>query len=266
MAPSTCCADGRRADQHSRPHVHHGLTRTSASARASGELVVLLVQDALPASDTWLPALTAPLIADATIAGAFARQRPRPDASLIARYYLERWAGASTVPRIAQLRTHVDLEVLDPLARLERCTFDNVCSCIRRSIWERHPFRSTPIGEDVEWAKEVLLAGYRLAYVPEAAVIHSHDRPASYEFNRTYVLHRRLHELFGLRTIPTLPLLARAVASSLSVHLRCQRADPGTSSSYRRAIALALAWPLGQYLGALSGSARLEAGSRSGLV
>jgi hypothetical protein len=58
------------------------------------------------------------------------------------------------------------------------------------------------------------------------------------------VLHRRLYELFRLRTIPTLPLLARAVASSVAVHWRLE-----TSA---RAIALAFAWPLGQYLGALS--------------
>jgi hypothetical protein len=75
-------------------------------------------------------------------------------------------------------------------------------------------------------------------------VIHSHDRPARYEFARTHALHRRLYELFRLRTIPTIPSLARAIASSLSVHLRRQRDA--------RAIALAFAWPLGQYLGALS--------------
>jgi len=50
-------------------------------------------------------------------------------------------------------------------------------------------------------------------WVPEAEVIHSHDRSARYELARTYVLHRRLYELFKLRTIPTLPLLAKAIQS-----------------------------------------------------
>ena len=40
----------------------HGLTRNLAIEHASGELIVLLVQDAQPASDSWLAALTAPLI------------------------------------------------------------------------------------------------------------------------------------------------------------------------------------------------------------
>jgi rhamnosyltransferase len=109
-------------------------------------------------------------------------------------------------------------------------------------VWEAHPFRSTPIGEDVEWAKEVLLAGHRLAYVPDAVVMHSHDRSARYELDRTSALHARLHTLFGLRTIPTRRALARAIASSLVLHWRRERSA--------RSLALAVAWPLGQYRGA----------------
>jgi rhamnosyltransferase len=228
----------------------HGLTRNLGIQQARGELVVLLVQDALPASDLWLAALTAPLFADHGLAAAFARQLPRPDASAVTRYYLERSAASSPVARTIAVAGSAELEALDPRARLERCVFDNVCSCIRRSVWNEHRFRPTPIAEDIEWAREVLLAGYKLAYVPAAEVIHSHDRSARYEFERTYALHRRLYELFGLRTIPTVPLLARAIASSLAAHLRCQQ--PRAAGASARAVALAFAWPLGQYLGALS--------------
>jgi glycosyltransferase involved in cell wall biosynthesis len=226
----------------------HGATRNAGIARAAGELVVLIVQDALPASDTWLAALTAPF-ADPGLAGAFARQIPRPEATALTRHYLAGWAGSSETPRTLAVADAAEFARLPPTARLERCTFDNVCSCIRRSVWLAHPFRPTPIAEDLAWARDVLLAGHRLAYAPEAVVIHSHDRPARDEFVRTYRLHRRLCELFELRTIPTAPALSRAVASSLSLHLRCRRHDPrpGTLS---RAVALAFAWPLGQYLGA----------------
>ena len=230
----------------------HGLTRNLGIEQAGGELIVLLVQDALPASDSWLATLTAPLIADDRLAGVFARQLPRPDASAITRHYLARAVASSEIGRTIAISDQTELEALDPMARLVQCTFDNVCSCIRRSTWSRHPFRRTPIAEDVEWAREVLLAGYRLAYVPEAEVIHSHDRSARYELARTYVLHRRLYELFNLRTIPTVPLLARAIASSLVTHLQCQAKASRAFHGAARAIALAFAWPLGQYLGALS--------------
>jgi rhamnosyltransferase len=230
----------------------HGLTRNLAIEQARGELIVLLVQDALPISDSWLAALTAPMLADVSVAGAFARQRARPNASPITRHYLERWTASSSVARIIQFKSRAELEAMDPRAQFDRCSFDNVCSCIRRSIWQQHPFRSTPVGEDLEWAREVLMAGYAIAYVPQSEVMHSHDRPARYEFSRTYLLHRRLYELFRLRTVPSRSALVRAIASSLALHLRCQRSSSGQTGSYRRAVALAFAWPLGQYLGALS--------------
>jgi rhamnosyltransferase len=223
----------------------HGQTRNLGIEQAGGELVVLLVQDALPASDSWLTALTAPFLADDRLAGTFARQVPRPGAGAIARDYLDRWIASSAVARTASVAGRAELEALEPMAQLQRCAFDNVCSCVRRSVWAEHPFKKTPIGEDIEWARDVLIAGYRLAYVPAAEVIHSHDRPARDEFVRTFVLHRRLYELFRLRTIPTLPLLSRAIASSLDLHWRRQ---PFSG----RGVALAFAWPMGQYFGALS--------------
>jgi rhamnosyltransferase len=223
---------------------NHGLTRNLGIEACAGELIVLLVQDAVPASDTWLAALTRPFADDPCLAGTFARQIARADAGPLTREYLARWTASSDRPRTAALAGRAELDGMPPNARLDRCTFDNVCSCIRRSVWLQHPFRETPIGEDIEWAREVLLSGYRLAYVPEAAVVHSHERSASYEFARTRVLHARLYELFGVRTIPTVLHLARAVASCVVAHLRRERSA--------RALALAFAWPLGQYAGARS--------------
>jgi GT2 family glycosyltransferase len=119
-----------------------------------------------------------------------------------------------------------------------------------------HPFPAATIAEDVEWARAVLLAGHRLAYVPSAAVVHSHHRSARYELDRTYLVHQRLHALFGLTTVPTARHLARAITISLAAHGRCVLADRArggaTLAAWWRAAALAVAFPLGQYLGARS--------------
>ena len=226
---------------------NHGLTRNLAIEQARGDRVVLLVQDAVPAGDSWLASLVAPFDTDAAVAGTFARQIPRPGASAIAREYLQRAPAAADASRTLQPLTPDELASLEPMARLLRCSFDNVCSCIRRSVWSRIPFRETPIGEDVAWAKDVLLAGYRLEFVADAVVVHSHDRSPSAELARTRDLHRRLFDLFELRTIPRVPLLARAIASSMALHLRLERRSP---SAWPRAVGLAVSWPLGQYLGA----------------
>ena len=236
---------------------NHGTTRNLGIEQARGAFVVLIVQDALPTAADWLARLVAPLRRDARVAGTFCRQRPRADARAITVSYLEGWAGASPEPRRVSFDGAAALDALDPLARLQACTFDNVCSCLRRSVWERIPFRATVIAEDLEWARRVLEAGHSLEYVADASVVHSHDRSAGYELARTYLLHHRLFELFGVRTIPRARDLARAIASSTTRHLQCERraraAGQGAAGVWR-ALGLAVAWPLGQYLGGRSAS------------
>jgi len=233
----------------------HGLTRNFGIQQTRGRFIVLLVQDAVPASSEWLARLVAPLVQDQQIAGSYARQIARPDASTLTRFYLDQWVAASPTPRIVRVPDAETFDRMPPMDRFLTCVFDDVCSCVRRDVWERFPFRKTRIAEDLEWAREVLLAGYALAFAADAAVIHSHDRPASYELRRTYLVHQRLCTLFGVRTIPDLPALARSIAWTLPRHFKC--ATNGSLLHARprevaRALALAIAFPLGQYLGARS--------------
>jgi rhamnosyltransferase len=212
-----------------------------------------MVQDAVPASRRWLAALVDPLRSDETVAGSFARQCPWPDASRVTAHYLSKWIAAQPAPRTAGPITRPAFDAMSPSERHVLCAFDNVCSCIRMSVWRRFRFRPTPIAEDLEWAREVLLAGYRLVYVPDAAVWHSHERSSRYELQRTYLVHQRLQALFGLSTVPTVGSLCRAIALSLPTHLRLAAADRGPHvQAIARSAALAVAFPLGQYLGARS--------------
>jgi rhamnosyltransferase len=224
----------------------HGATRNLAVGRARGEFVVLLVQDAVPASDTWLESLVAPLAADPTLAGTFARQVPRPDASRVARHNLANWAAGGDRASTSEVSSPEAFDALAPAERHRRAAFDHVCAAIRRSVWCAHPYQRAPIAEDLAWAREVLLAGHRLAFVTDAVVVHSHDRPLAYEFQRTRAVHARLFDLFGMRTIPTWPALVRAIAVTLGLHARLEAAAP---RHLPRALALAVVWPLAQYLG-----------------
>ena len=198
---------------------NHGTTRNVGVEACRAPLVVLLVQDAEPASADWLARLVEPHAGHEAgplrpLAGTYARQVPRPDASPVVRAYLSRYAAAGSTPRRQSIADRAEFDALTPGGRLAACTFDNVCSCIRRDVWERHPFKAAPIAEDLAWAREVMLAGYDLAYVPDAAVVHSHDRSAGYELKRTYLVHQQLRRLFGLAAIPSAAHLARAIAVS----------------------------------------------------
>ena len=245
---------------------NHGTTRNVGVEGCRAPLVVLLVQDAEPVSTDWLARLAAPLLAEdpgthasggpRPLAGTYARQIPRSDASAVVRTYLQRYSATDSTPRRQSVADQPAFDALSPAERLAACTFDNVCSCIRRHVWQRHPFRPTPIAEDLAWAKDVMLAGFDLAYVPEAAVVHSHERPAGYELRRTYLVHQQLRRLFALATIPGRMHLARSIAVSAVAHTRWTLGGPGSAgarlSQLPRALALAVAMPLGQYLGARS--------------
>ena len=229
---------------------NHGTTRNTGVEESRAPLVVLTVQDALPVGRDWLQQLLCPLRADARVAGVFARQIPRPDASPVIRHGLNQWVAARPEARVVEL-TPTEFQALAPMRRLDRCAFDNVCSAIRREVWQRHPFAATPIAEDLEWSRDVLLAGYRIAYQPSSVVEHSHDRPARYELARTWALHQRLHHLFGVRTIASLPALLHSLGSTAACHRRLLR-EAGITTGQRgwlRATALGIAWPLGQFVG-----------------
>lgn len=228
----------------------HGETRNLALRQASGDLAVLLVQDALPAARTTIRRLAEPF-ADPMVAGAFGRQLPWPAASAISRHYLARWVAARPGRRVVGPIAREEFDRMTPTARLDACAFDNVCSCVRLSVWRAHPFPATPIAEDLRWSAAVLLAGHRIAYVPDAAVWHSHERPARYELQRAYLVHQQLQRVFGLSTIPSVGALIRSVATTVPAHLRLAISEPhGRTAAMVRGAALGVAMPLGQYLGA----------------
>lgn len=243
----------------------HGTARNLGVESARGPLVVLTVQDARPVHAEWLSRLLAPLRTNPSVAGAFARQQPRPDASAPTRLQLCGWVASRETSRTVTLQPG-EFEQMRPADRLERCAFDNVSAAIRREVWARCPFEATPIAEDLRWATAVLLGGHSLAFVADAVIEHSHDRTAGYEFARTWVLHQQLVQLFALRTVPTLPLLARSIVTTMRVHHRIGR-EYGVrlgSSAWRRAMALAVAWPAGQFLGGwtqATGRARFRPGA-----
>jgi len=229
---------------------NHGTTRNAGVESCGGDLIVLIVQDAVPADANWLAELTRPFGEDARIAGTFARQVPLAHASGVARRNLEGWVAARAEPRTVGPLQADEFRALRPIERLDLCAFDNVCSCIRRDVWQRHRFNRVPIAEDLEWARDVLLDGWKLAYTPAACVRHSHDRSVVYEWRRTYLAHRRLMELFALSTIPSLGGLLTAIATTTVLHARVWSRQPSTLRELGRALALGVAWPLGQYLGA----------------
>lgn len=167
---------------------NHGLTRNLGIQNSLGEICVLLVQDATPIADEWLEALIRPFGADPMICGVTTRQVARSTADVVTNWEVvnhNRILGLE--PNVRFMPDWSEFEHLSFEKKLFLCNFDNVCSAIRRSTWEKYPFRPLAFAEDLDWGVRVLQAGNKIAYEPGAGVIHSHERPALYHLRRYYV-------------------------------------------------------------------------------
>ena len=259
--PELAARMGARVEHVTRASFNHGATRNQAIALTSGERIALLAQDALPSTDDYLASIFAALD-DGRVDGAWARQVPRPDCDPILAERLRHWYGSRSEGSLSSLApgdpeaARTRWSGMTPPERYAACAFDNVASCLRRSSWERHPFPAREFGEDVAWAREVLLAGGTIAYHPEACVEHSHRIRMSGEFRRIYADHRNLSELFELRSVCSWGAVLRGSRSQRKHYARVLSEAPlGTVSRAGwnlYAFPYSLAETAAQFLGARS--------------
>ncbi|WP_119067287.1 glycosyltransferase family 2 protein [Rubrobacter indicoceani] len=261
--PERAGSYGARVCSIPKSEFNHGATRNLGVSLTDGEFVVMLVQDAVPCGPGWLASLVGAVSEDGRVAGAYSRQVARPDADPVTRALLNGRASGRDERR--EQRSEGGYGELPPAKKRRLAAFDNVSSCLRRSVWEGHPFETERFGEDIRWGKAVVEAGYTIVYEPRSVVVHSHERGALYDLKRYYADAGVLAELFELRSTKSLPGLFRNIAA-VTVRLypdlvRDERVS-GKGSSFASAHALLLALgyavvsQVGSYLGANSGRIR----------
>ena len=137
-------------------------------------------QDAIPASDTWLDALTANF------------DDPERGSSI--------WAAvAKTRGIVSNGRTLLNALygeqriVKDPAHRnglgYRFYHFSDVNAAIRRSVWEAARFpEEMKVFEDMGIAKRILDLGWKIIYEPTSPVLHSHDHSTVGLFKRYFDL------------------------------------------------------------------------------
>jgi rhamnosyltransferase len=223
----------------------HGRTRNLLMAQATGEHVAMLSQDAEPTDERWLERMLAGFSLADDVAIAFGPYVPRPDAPLAVRLELERWFASLAPdgrPQIERLATHERPPAGElPTRELigARGFFTDANSCIARSAWEKVPFPDVPYAEDRALAMAMLGAGYAKAYVPRAAVLHSHSYTTLQELRRCFDEWRGLLEVYGWRE----PASPGHAVGRLRGELGSARRDPcvaGMSPARRAATLLAV--------------------------
>lgn len=166
----------------SRPHVRlhqipnsefgHGRTRNLGARLAQGRTIVFLTQDATPATSDWLTELVAPLEV-AGVQAVVGRQVPRSHAFPLQKYDIEHVFAAQGPP---DRPTIVELSGADGSDLEDASFYSDVNSAARREfLLDEIPLRDVAYSEDAAFARDVLEAGYRKAYAPRGAVLHSND-------------------------------------------------------------------------------------------
>ena len=231
---------------------NHGGTRNRGISEARGEFVAMIVQDAIPADEWWLQGLVENLANDERVAGAYSRQIPREDCNPFTRYALENHFTNLPERREQVIEDLARYEALPPPLKLKLVTFDDVSSCLRRSVWERHPFEQLSFGEDIEWSERVMKAGYKIVYDPRSAVIHSHNRSALYEMRRAYVTHKLLGELLGLQALPSFRDFLTRLADLIRHRWKLAKADGGGYRLYVQTVTRSVGDLAGVFLGGVA--------------
>ncbi len=172
--------DGAQVIHITKQQFDHGGTRHMAAEKMTGEFILFMTQDAVPAHETMIEELYAPF-SDKKVCAAYARQLPRAECSIIEKYTRSFNYGPES-----RIKTQEDL------AQLGIKTFfcSNVCAMYRRSAYEELGGfeRRTIFNEDMIFAAKLIQSGKAVAYCAKARVIHSHNYSSREQFHRNFDL------------------------------------------------------------------------------
>lgn len=167
-----------------RKDFNHGGTRDMALRLASGDFVLFFTQDALPQSGNYVEQIMRPFD-DPKIAMASGRQIARPGARPF-----ERLVREYNYPDYSYTRDYSDIQRMG----IKAFFASDVCAAYRRTSYLSVGGFENPVStnEDMFIAASFLHAGYKIAYVAEACVIHSHNFTFKQQYKRNYSMGKEI--------------------------------------------------------------------------
>jgi len=156
----------------------HGGTRAKAALMAKGEILIFMTQDALPANEYTLANIIKPFN-DVEVAAVYGRQLSYEGTNLFG-CHLRKF----NYPNHSRLLSKEDAKVYG----IKTAQLSNSFAAYRRDVLlEIGNFKNGLIlGEDVYAGAKILDAGYKLGYIADAEVYHSHSYTVMEEFKRYF--------------------------------------------------------------------------------
>lgn len=144
---------------------------------ATGDHIVIASAHVYPVYDSWLERLTAPLM-DPRVGLVYGKQRGNETTSFSECQIFAQWFPEESV------------------ANQDHPFCNNANAAVKRKLWESHPYNEALTGlEDLDWAKRIMAAGYKICYTAEAPVIHVHLE------NPRQIVNRYRREAIALKQI-----------------------------------------------------------------
>ncbi|HEY9178967.1 MAG TPA: glycosyltransferase family 2 protein [Flavipsychrobacter sp.] len=173
----------------------HGDTRNLGVQHASGDYVVLTVQDAWPVNEYWLENMLRGFREDGVVAVCGQQVVPHePDKNPV------QWFRPYTTPEIVTYSfTKEVYEAMSPADKQSVCCWDDVTAMYKRDVLLSLPFRKTPFAEDAWWANDALQAGYTIAYNYNARVFHYHHESKETAFKRNIAEMYSTYRIFKVK-------------------------------------------------------------------
>ncbi len=172
-----------------RRQFNHGATREFARKFLGTDIVVMITPDAYPTHKNMLEKLVQPILEQKAVVS-YARQIPHDNADLFEAF-----------PRYFNYPDKSHLRGIEDVSRYGVYVYfcSNSCAAyLNSALDEIGGFRPTLTGEDTLAVAMLLRKGYKIAYVADAVVKHSHRYTIVEEFRRyfdTGLYRRQYHDL-----------------------------------------------------------------------
>lgn len=187
----------------------HSRTRMRAAEAARGELIFFFTDDIVPIGTQFLSRLSAP-VREGTAAAAYGVCQIDPTRhDPIDAYLHNRWY--ETLDDVVEPLSRFGWDHLDPHMRRRLSNFDNCSSCVRRDILLPLGFPDVPYGEDMVFAKKMVLNGQRVALAKGARFFHWHKVRFGYMLKRMCIDSDIAVREFGAYYVRRLSGVAKAV-------------------------------------------------------
>lgn len=169
----------------------HGGTRKYGASLSNADILMFMTQDAVPEDEFLIEKLIEPY-EDDWVAATYARQLPGEKADL-----LERYTRSFNYPKESRIKEKSDTEKLG----IKTYFCSDVCATYRNIVYRKLGgfVDKTIFNEDMIMAAGMIRSDYKIAYVADAKVVHSHHYSYLQQFTRNFdlgVSHNQYADIF----------------------------------------------------------------------